>query len=99
VQLCGMFSHEIVQDPATLQPRWLKVPAAVSYSGLSRAKLYVLLASGEIRSASVRITGKVRGIRVIDRESIDEFLSSNLMGTKWNKSRSRRADSESKEVK
>ena len=94
-----MFSHEIVQDPATLQPRWLKVPAAVSYSGLSRAKLYILLASGEIRSASVRIKGKVRGIRVIDRESIDEFLSSNLMGTKWNKSRSRRADSESKEVK
>ena len=94
-----MFSHEIVQDPATLQPRWLKVPAAVSYSGLSRAKLYILLASGEIRSASVRIKGKVRGIRVIDRESIDEFLSSNLMGTKWNNSRRRRADSESKEVK
>jgi len=92
-----MFAHEIVQDPTTLQPCWLKVPAAVSYSGLSRAKLYILLASGEIRSASVRIKGKVRGVRVIDRESIDEFLSSNLMGTSWSKPRGRR--DEIKEVK
>jgi len=93
-----MLSREIVEDPATLQPRWLKVPAAVSYSGLSRAKLYLLLASGEIRSASVRIKGKVRGIRVIDRESIDEFLSSNLMGTVWNKSRRRKSGKETEEV-
>jgi hypothetical protein len=93
-----MFAKEIVEDPARLRPRWLKVPAAVSYSGLSRAKLYLLLASGEIRSASVRVKGKIRGIRVIDRESIDEFLSNNLMGTVWNKSRSRNAGRESKEI-
>jgi hypothetical protein len=93
-----MFAKEIVEDPARLQPRWLKVPAAVSYSGLSRAKLYLLLASGEIRSASVRIKGAIRGIRVIDRESIDEFLSNNLMGTVWNKSHSHKAGKKSNEV-
>ena len=98
MQTFGMFVHEIVQNPATLQPRWLKIPVAVSYSGLSRAKLYILLASGEIRSASVRIKGKVRGIRVIDRESIDEFLSNNVMGTVWNKSHSLKAGKESKGV-
>jgi hypothetical protein len=92
-----MFAKEIVQDPATLRPRWLKVPAAVSYSGLSRAKLYLLLASGEIRSASVRVKGKIRGIRVIDRESIDEFLSNNLTGTVWNKSRRGKASQERSE--
>jgi hypothetical protein len=73
-----MFAHEIVQDPATLQPRWLKVPAAVSYSGLSRAKLYVLMAEGQIKSASVRSRGRSRGIRIIDRLSLDEFLLQNL---------------------
>jgi hypothetical protein len=93
-----MFSREIVEDPTTLKPRWMKVPAAVRYSGLSRARLYILLASGEIRSASVRFKGKARGIRIVDRESIDEFLSNNLMGTVWNKSRSRNAGKESKEV-
>jgi hypothetical protein len=94
-----MLSREIVEDPTTLQPRWMKVPAAVRYSGLSRARLYILLASGEIRSASVRFKGKARGIRIVDRESIDEFLSSNLMGTNWNKCRSRQAGKESKDVK
>jgi hypothetical protein len=93
-----MFAHEIVEDPATLRPRWMKVPAAVRYSGLSRAKLYILLASGEIRSASVRIKGKDRGIRIIDRESIDKFLSRNVMGTVWNKSRSGQVGKKSKEV-
>jgi hypothetical protein len=89
-----MFAHEIVQDPTTLQPRWLKVPAAVSYSGLSRARLYILLAEGQIKSASVRFKGKLRGIRVVDRESIDEFLSGNVMGTMW--SRNRKAKEEVK---
>jgi hypothetical protein len=69
-----MFAHEIVQDPATLQPRWLKVPAAVSYSGINRARLYILLAEGQIKSASVRSRGRLRGIRVVDRESIDRYL-------------------------
>jgi hypothetical protein len=73
-----MFAHEVVENPATLQPRWLKVLPAVSYSGLSRAKLYVLMAEGQIKSASVRSRGRSRGIRVIDRLSLDEFLTKNL---------------------
>jgi hypothetical protein len=77
-----MFAREIVQNPTTLQPRWLKVPAAVSYSGINRARLYILLAEGQIKSASVRSKGRLRGIRLVDRESIDEFLSKNLIGTK-----------------
>jgi hypothetical protein len=94
-----MFAREIVENPEKLTPRWLRIGPAVAYSGLSRARLYILLASGEIRSASVRFKGKERGCRIIDRESIDQFLSSNLMGTVWNKSRSRKAGKESKEVK
>jgi hypothetical protein len=75
-------SLQIVQNPATLQPRWQKVPAAVAYSGINRARLYILLAEGQIKSASVRSKGRLRGIRLVDRESIDEFLSKNLIGTK-----------------
>jgi hypothetical protein len=73
-----MFSHEIVEDPATLQPRWLKVPVAVSYSGINRARLYILMAEGQIKSASVRSRGSSRGIRLVDRLSLDEFLTQNL---------------------
>ena len=34
----------------TLVPDWLRVPLAVKYSGISRAKLYTYLATGEIKS-------------------------------------------------
>ena len=47
-----MLTTEIQQDthtgPVTLNPRWLRVPSAVKYSGLSRSRLYELLAQGRI---------------------------------------------------
>jgi hypothetical protein len=71
-----MFAKEIVSDPLKLEPRWLRVPAACAYGGFSRAKLFILLSEGRIKSVSVTSAGKSRGIRVIDRLSIDAFLSS-----------------------
>ena len=76
-----MFSREIQLDthggPVTLTARWLRVPGAVKYSGLSRSKLYELLSDGRIRSICVRSQkGAQRGVRLIDRESIDSFMES-----------------------
>jgi hypothetical protein len=62
--------------PELMLPRWLGVLAAVRYSSISRARLYTLMAEGEIRSASVRSKGATRGHRIIDRKSIDAFLES-----------------------
>jgi len=71
---------EILQDAHTgtinLEPRWLKVEAAVSYTGISRAVLYRILAEGKIRSSSLRARGASRGIRLIDRASLDAFIES-----------------------
>ena len=43
-----MLTTEIQQGihtgPVTLNPRWLRIPSAVKYSGLSRSRLYELLA-------------------------------------------------------
>src|ERR1700737_1090591 len=76
-----MFSTEIQLDthggPVTLAPRWLRVPGAVKYSGLSRSKLHELLSDGRIRSICLRSQeGAQRGGRLIDRESIDSFMES-----------------------
>jgi hypothetical protein len=63
--------------PVTLNPRWLRIPAAVKYSGLSRSMLYELLSAGKIRSISVKSQKwSQRGVRLIDRESIDLFMES-----------------------
>jgi hypothetical protein len=62
-------------DPVTLNPRWLRIPAAVKYSGLSRSRLYELLSEGSIRSICVKSQKWARrGVRLIDRESIDLFM-------------------------
>jgi hypothetical protein len=75
-----LLRSEILQDAHTgtinLEPRWLKVEAAVSYSGISRAVLYRILAEGKIRSSSLRSRGALRGIRLIDRASLDAYIES-----------------------
>jgi excisionase family DNA binding protein len=57
-----------------LAPRWLRVPHAVAYSGISRSKLYELVTDGQIKAVSVQGKGSRKGIRLIDRISLDEFL-------------------------
>ena len=76
-----MLTTEIQQDtytgPVTLNPRWLRIPSAVKYSGLSRSRLYELLAQGRIRSICLKSHNKaLRGVRLVDRESIDLFMES-----------------------
>ena len=76
-----MLTTEIQQDthtgPVTLNPRWLRIPSAVKYSGLSRSRLYELLAQGRIKSICVKShNDALRGVRLVDRESIDLFMES-----------------------
>ena len=76
-----MLTTEIQQDtctgPVTLNPRWLRIPSAVKYSGLSRSRLYELLAQGRIRSICLRSRrDALRGVRLVDKESIELFMES-----------------------
>jgi hypothetical protein len=76
-----MLTTEIQQNtyngPVTLNPRWLRIPSAVKYSGLSRSRLYELLAQGLIKSLCLKSHNKaLRGVRLIDKESIDLFMES-----------------------
>ena len=82
-----MLTREIQLDthggPVTLNPRWLRIPAAVKYSGLSRSRLYEWLSEGKIRSICVKSQKWAqRGVRLIDRESIDWFRGSSGDGVK-----------------
>ena len=76
-----MLTTEIQQDthtsPVTLNPRWLRIPSAVKYSGLSRSRLYELRAQGRIKSICLKSRNDaLRGVRLIDRESVDLFMES-----------------------
>ena len=81
-----MLTTELRQDtysgPVTLNLRWLRIPAAVKYSGLSRSKLYELLSEGRIKSICVKShRGAERGVRLLDRESVDAFMLALLSDT------------------
>jgi hypothetical protein len=74
-----MLTTEIHQDtyigPVTLHPRWLRIPSAVKYSGLSRSRLYELIAEGSIKSICLKShRDALRGIRLVDRKSVDLFM-------------------------
>jgi hypothetical protein len=60
-----------------LPPRWLKIPAAVTYASISRAQLYNLMNAGKINFARVKGRGNgARKARLVDRLSLDAFLES-----------------------
>ena len=60
---------------ATLKPEWVKLPAAVAYSGIGRSSLYELIAENKLRSAVIRKSGNSRGMRVVSVASIDAYLN------------------------
>jgi hypothetical protein len=85
-----MLSKEIQRDVAkrgvALLPRWLRIPAAVNYSGLCRSHLYELIAKRKIKSLCLKAHKlNTRGVRLIDRRSIDAFLESQAIATEITK--------------
>jgi hypothetical protein len=56
------------------KPEWLRVPAAVHVSSLSRSTIYELIATGKIKSFSNRARGCQRGTRLISYDSLIQYL-------------------------
>jgi hypothetical protein len=78
-----IFAEEVSERPGrrkskrrtVLVPRWLPIPDACLYSGLSRSVIYGLTGNGTIRTAHVSFSGRgERHRRLVDRLSLDRFL-------------------------
>ena len=61
-------------EEGILKPEWLRIPETLRVFGISRAKLYDLIAKGRIKSVSLRERGQTKGTRLINYESIQNFL-------------------------
>ena len=59
---------------ATAEPKWLRVPDACRASGIGRSLLYRHLKAGRIKSVALRDTNKVRGIRLVNVQSLNAFI-------------------------
>jgi len=62
--------------PTPIHPvrEWFRVPEAVKLVGISRSKLYELIAQGHVRSVSLRENGQSRGTRLVSYPSLQEYL-------------------------
>ena len=70
---------ETYPDGAPIRSRYLRVQQVLYFYPFKRAKLYEYLVSGDIKSFVLKEKGALRGIRLIDRDSLDAFLESNAI--------------------
>jgi hypothetical protein len=59
---------------AQQRPEWIRVDAAIKLFGLSRTKLYELIAERRIKSFCLRERNKIKGVRLISFDSLNQFL-------------------------
>lgn len=65
-----------------LKPEWVRIPDATSIFGIGRSRLYVLIEEGKIRSSVIRDRGKIRGIRLLNYDSLAAFVEGSVVEPK-----------------
>lgn len=78
-------SHQISAAPVAAettiseQPEWLRPKDACKRFSISRSWLYERIAARQVKSTCVRRRGAVRGVRLINRDSLSEFIEASFM--------------------
>jgi hypothetical protein len=63
-----------------LAPEWLRVRDAADYSGISQTELFRLCLGGEIQSVHKLKPGQAKGIRLVNKPSLDAYVQGFLPG-------------------
>jgi hypothetical protein len=64
----------------TTTPEWFRIADAAVYSRLSTTELFRICITGDVESIHKIQPGRKRGIRLIRKKSLDEYLESFLPG-------------------
>jgi hypothetical protein len=67
--------EEEVADNIRAAPAWLKLDVTSQCYGISRSGLYGLIRDGKIRSACLRDQNKSRGTRIVNVQSLEDYIS------------------------
>jgi hypothetical protein len=76
----GMAAMQSVEQIQGMQPKYLKIAAAIRISGLSRTHLYGAMGRGLIKYAHVTQGGNSKGIRLINFDSLLSYIEGFLPG-------------------
>jgi len=69
-------SHSFQTEKPELEPCYLRISQASYYFGVSRSRLFSLIAEGVIRSRLILQAGRIRGVRLIDVRSLRDYVES-----------------------
>ncbi|MDB6135041.1 MAG: hypothetical protein JWM59_3284 [Verrucomicrobiales bacterium] len=58
----------------TVESEFLRIPAAIKFSGLGRTTIYQAIAEGRLQSKCIRRRGALRGIRLISKDALRAFI-------------------------
>lgn len=72
-----MLTTAPIEAAETSKPEWIRVSQMPTLFGISRSITYELMATKEIKSTLIRKRGVKKGIRLINADSVREFLSKN----------------------
>jgi hypothetical protein len=64
-----------LEELQTIKPEWLRIPAAVRVSGLSRTYLLSEIVKDSFVTKHIKKPGKKKGIRLINYASLMEFIN------------------------
>ena len=59
-----------------LKPEWIRVRQVPSIFGISKSKVYELIAEGKIKSVSLRKRGQTHATRLISYDSMAAYIES-----------------------
>lgn len=62
--------------PAEIEAEFLRIPDAVKFSGIGKSTLFALIAKGKLKSKCIRQPGAVKGIRLISKQALRDFIDS-----------------------
>jgi hypothetical protein len=71
-----MTTHPIYTptDDPPMRPEWIRVDDTIRIFGISRSKIYELLRERKVKTFCLRQRNKLKGIRLINYDSINQFM-------------------------
>lgn len=69
-----------MNEPSKITPEWMTLEQSSQYCGLSTRTLETLVKDLQVISSNVRMPGKTRGRRLINRASLDAHIEAGIGG-------------------
>jgi hypothetical protein len=80
--LQSLAAFQTIETIQGMRPEWLRIPAGTRVSGLSRTQLFNAIAQGYIRSVHIKRPGAEKGIRLVNFQSLMDYITSFEEGAK-----------------